>query len=257
MANRAIKRIQKEIQDLEESKVILQESGIYFHYEDSDIKKLYVMMIGPSETPYEDGFYFFQFQYPDNYPMTPPVAKYMTQGFMGNVTNGREKLVRFNPNLYENGKVCLSMLNTWKGPGWVPTNTIINVFVAIQALVLTKNPLENEPGFEIESARDEMEKLEFSEKYRIYNGMIEYANYKIAIMQMYENPPFHADIFKPIMRDHIRKNVEKWKNKIEERRGQVGINGRNYEMTFYGMKGILNYDEIYERMRELEQSFVE
>lgn len=28
--------------------------------------------------------------------------------------------VRFNPNLYNCGKVCLSLLGTWAGPGWDP-----------------------------------------------------------------------------------------------------------------------------------------
>ena len=56
--------------------------------------------------------------------------------------------IRFNPNLYTSGKVCLSMLNTWKGPGWVPTNTVSNILVAIQALVFNQEPLRNEPGFE-------------------------------------------------------------------------------------------------------------
>ena len=26
-----------------------------------------------------------------------------------------------NPNLYVNEKICLSMINTWSGPGWLPS----------------------------------------------------------------------------------------------------------------------------------------
>lgn len=34
--------------------------------------------------------------------------------------------VRFNPNLYNCGKVCLSLLGTWSGPSWDPaTSTIL------------------------------------------------------------------------------------------------------------------------------------
>jgi hypothetical protein len=34
--------------------------------------------------------------------------------------------VRFNPNLYINGKVCLSLLGTWSGPSWNPkTSTLL------------------------------------------------------------------------------------------------------------------------------------
>lgn len=36
--------------------------------------------------------------------------------------------VRFNPNLYACGKVCLSLLGTWTGPSWVPgTSTLLQV----------------------------------------------------------------------------------------------------------------------------------
>jgi Ubiquitin-conjugating enzyme len=31
--------------------------------------------------------------------------------------------VRFNPNLYNCGKVCLSLLGTWSGPSWSPANS--------------------------------------------------------------------------------------------------------------------------------------
>ena len=36
--------------------------------------------------------------------------------------------VRFNPNLYNCGKVCLSLLGTWSGPSWDPgTSTLLQV----------------------------------------------------------------------------------------------------------------------------------
>ena len=42
--------------------------------------------------------------------------------------------VRFNPNLYNCGKVCLSLLGTWSGPGWVPgESTILQVGCPVPA----------------------------------------------------------------------------------------------------------------------------
>ncbi len=36
--------------------------------------------------------------------------------------------VRFNPNLYNCGKVCLSLLGTWSGPSWQPgISTLLQV----------------------------------------------------------------------------------------------------------------------------------
>lgn len=56
---------------------------------------------------------------------------------------------RLNPNLYEDGKVCLSLLGTWHGKGsetWSPLSNILQVLVSIQGLVLVKNPYYNEAG---------------------------------------------------------------------------------------------------------------
>lgn len=59
--------------------------------------------------------------------------------------------LRLNPNLYANGKVCLSLLNTWSGSGcelWKPSkSTMLQVLVSIQALILNSKPYFNEPGF--------------------------------------------------------------------------------------------------------------
>ena len=59
--------------------------------------------------------------------------------------------LRLNPNLYDCGKVCLSLLNTWSGNKnemWMPkTSTMLQVLVSIQALILNTNPFFNEPGY--------------------------------------------------------------------------------------------------------------
>ena len=60
-----------------------------------------ILIIGPFDTPYEGGFFHFYLRFSPNYPRCPPRVKFMTTG------SGR---VRFNPNLYCNGKVCLSIL---------------------------------------------------------------------------------------------------------------------------------------------------
>ena len=60
--------------------------------------------------------------------------------------------LRLNPNLYNCGKVCLSLLGTWPGEQtemWVPgQSTMLQVLVSIQALILNARPFFNEPGYE-------------------------------------------------------------------------------------------------------------
>ena len=83
-----------------------------------------VMIVGPSRTPYEDGLFFFDFQLSSDYPQSPPVGHYYSY-----CTD------RLNPNLYEDGKVCVSLLGTWSGKGtesWTPNSNMLQLLVSIQ-----------------------------------------------------------------------------------------------------------------------------
>ncbi|EPS73455.1 hypothetical protein M569_01301, partial [Genlisea aurea] len=96
-------------------------------------------IIGAQGTPYYDGLFFFDISFPSNYPNVPPTVHYYSGG------------LRINPNLYESGHVCLSLLNTWAGSQkelWIPgVSTMLQVLVSIQALILNANPCFNEPGY--------------------------------------------------------------------------------------------------------------
>ncbi len=239
LSSRAIKRIQRDLADIlsENGRNELAENGIYVHVKDEDMKRVYVMFVGQSNTPYEHGFYFIEFTYPDDYPMSPPVAKYCTQGYLP----GTSSSIRFNPNLYICGKVCLSMLNTWEGPCWVPTNTLTNVFMAIQALVLNETPLHNEPGYAALPAQDP--------SIQAYNRMIEYANCKIAILEMMRNPPKNFEVFVPVMEEYFMKHYDEIVAHVHKVRDILG--GKPIHCNAYGSVHIsANYEEILEKMAQ-------
>ncbi|CAN1281607.1 Putative ubiquitin-conjugating enzyme E2 38 [Linum perenne] len=106
-------------------------------YEDQ-IDILRAVIVGAAGTPYHDGLYFFDIAFPTDYPKSPPKVMYRSSG------------LRINPNLYANGRVCLSLINTWGGKKvekWNPAeSTILQVLLSIQALVLNERPYFNEPG---------------------------------------------------------------------------------------------------------------
>ena len=133
----AQKRISKDIINFQKSG--LNKEGIYCHFDEENIENLKALIIGPKNTPYENGFYLFKINFPNDYPFSPPKVKFLTY----------ESGVRFNPNLYTNGKVCLSILGTWSGPGWTTCLGLNTVLLSIQSL-LNENPIQNEPGFENE-----------------------------------------------------------------------------------------------------------
>lgn len=83
------------------------------------------VVTGPVDTPYALGCFEFDIFCPPEYPSIPPLVHFATTG--GGV-------VKFNPNLYAEGKVCLSLLGTFSGADatekWDPTrSTIYQVLV--------------------------------------------------------------------------------------------------------------------------------
>ena len=80
---------------------------------------------------------------PSEYTDSPPMINLQTTG---------NQTVRFNPHLYHDGKVCLSILNTWHGrpeERWNgQTSSFLQVLVSIQSLILVSEPYFNEPGYE-------------------------------------------------------------------------------------------------------------
>ena len=108
---------------------------------DDDVRHLRALIIGPPDTPYEFGFFEFQIRFPKDYPIKSPSVVC--------VTTNRGK-TRFNPNIYAQGKVCLSILGTWhgeKGEEWSSAQGLESVLLSIQSL-MSPNPWENEPGEE-------------------------------------------------------------------------------------------------------------
>ncbi|KAF9127721.1 hypothetical protein BGW39_005675 [Mortierella sp. 14UC] len=104
---------------------------------------LRVLIQGPDHTPYRNALFLFDFILPSQFPSQPPIA------FFHSWTGG---IGRINPNLYEDGNVCLSLLNTWHGKDqtetWTPSSSILQLLISLQGLVLVPEPYYNEAGFE-------------------------------------------------------------------------------------------------------------
>ncbi|XP_027365605.1 probable ubiquitin-conjugating enzyme E2 23 isoform X2 [Abrus precatorius] len=136
---------------------------IYVRVYEDRMDLLRAVIVGPYGTPYQDGLFFFDFHLPPEYPDVPPSAYYHSGGW------------RINPNLYEEGKVCLSLLNTWTGRGnevWDPkSSSILQVLVSLQGLVLNSKPYFNEAGYDkqIGTAEGEKNSLSYNENTFLLN----------------------------------------------------------------------------------------
>ncbi|WWC92891.1 uncharacterized protein L201_007853 [Kwoniella dendrophila CBS 6074] len=131
--------IAKELAILTTSLPVAWHSTIFLRVDETRVDVLKAMIIGPEGTPYENGCFIFDIFLPLDYNQRCPNVKSMT-------TNGGK--YRLNPNLYADGKVCLSLLGTWSGPGWISgQSTLLQVLISISSLILCEEPYTNEPGW--------------------------------------------------------------------------------------------------------------
>lgn len=191
------KRILNDYRVLMKNTETLHESGVHFQFDEDNLSKMKALIIGPPDTPYENGFYFFHITFPPEYPNLPPKFTY--------ATNFRK--TRFNPNLYVCGKVCLSLLNTWHGggEGWTPANNVMSILNSIQALVLNDYPLVNEPGYEI-----------MSKEHENYNEVIRHENLYTAVHRMIKLLPDDFKCFDEIVKKYFLKNLDWYLRKTAE-----------------------------------------
>ncbi|KAI6105628.1 hypothetical protein F5141DRAFT_1189440 [Pisolithus sp. B1] len=171
--------IAKELAVLTTNLPVSWDSSVFLRVDENRVDIIKALIIGPEGTP----FLFDIFLGP-TYNHTPPSVKYMT-------TNGGK--YRFNPNLYADGKVCLSLLGTWSGPGWISgRSTLLQVLVSIQSMILCDEPYLNEPGWANAGGTSQS---------KAYSANVRRMVVKTAMLGYLKNPP---EPFGDVIRTHYR-----------------------------------------------------
>ena len=216
-----VKRLVRDVKDI--IKKPLLDNGIIYSHSDEDLLKGYAIIFGPPDTIYENGVYFFEFNFPKTYPFSPPKLTYLTN-------NGK---TRFNPNLYRNGKVCVSILNTWRGPGWTSCMTIRTILITLTTLLHNK-PLLNEPGVN-----------ENHRSFNSYNKIIQYRNFDTAIRNVLTKnllPPNFTSLW-PLIKKHFEKNKQSILNKLDTLIKEQS-SPKEYHAAIYSMTCTIDYNYI-------------
>lgn len=234
ISKETISRLLKDVKQIIKNPLI--EEGIYYIHDDVDMLKGYAMIIGPEDTPYFGGFYFFELNYPHDYPHSPPKVKYCTNGYN----------IRFNPNLYCCGKVCISLLNTWRGDQWTSCQTISTVLLTLCTL-LCNNPLLNEPGVDLNH-----------KDVKNYTDIIEFANIDIAICDIVLKKegiylPFFDNFYTFIV-ENFNKNYNKIIEFAEKKSTEKYPEPKTLTTGFYSMKVLLNYQHIISKLMLTNQN---
>lgn len=236
----SIHRLLKDVKDI--LKNPLHDNGIYYKHDDEDMLKGYALIIGPTETPYFGGNFFFEFLFPYNYPYSPPKVKFCTGG----------EDVRFNPNLYTSGKVCLSVLNTWTGDQWTSSQSISTILLNLCTLFCS-NPLLNEPGIN-----------KFHIDLENYNKIIEYENLNIAIgdillqelddiekpkkLDLIKKTNYFSFLFKEIMWENFVKNVDLYLLFAEQKKLEFLTMPTLIKTGIYNLRINIDYEKVLNKL---------
>ncbi|KAF3284280.1 Ubiquitin-conjugating enzyme E2 2 [Orbilia oligospora] len=79
------------------------------------------VIIGPADTPFEDGTFRLVLHFEEQYPNKPPTVKFISQ--------------MFHPNVYATGELCLDILQN----RWSPTYDVAAILTSIQSLLNDPN----------------------------------------------------------------------------------------------------------------------
>ncbi|KAK4449477.1 UBC-like protein [Podospora aff. communis PSN243] len=271
MADQSVFRITKELSDLQKN----SDLSLAVACRDIDVRNVKALIIGPHETPYEFGFFEFAFKFNKDYPRKSPTVNATT-------TNGGR--CRFNPNIYANGRVCLSILGTWRGERgeeWSAAQGLESILLSIQSL-MSSNPYENEPGFEdANEASDKKNQKDYVQKIRhetlrisVIQRLEEYLgisldgsvapptasrdDYDLDMDVMDDDSTVPFEPFKDLCKrrflwyyDSYLAAVQKGKEEVKD--GQL-FTRMPFEGTSNTMEGKFNYTELERRLRNIKKA---
>ena len=217
-----VKRLISDIKEIRKN--YISKDGIYYKHDETNMLLGYALIIGPNDTPYAYGNFLFKFEFPSDYPHRPPIVTYCTN----------DGYTRFHPNLYKNGKVCLSILNTWKGEQWTGCQTIKSILLSLCS-ILDKIPLVNEPG--ISDTHIDIAP---------YNKIVKYKTLDIAISQIITKELLanEFEIFYDIIIENYIKNYDKIVENIETLSNET-ITSRTYNLTIK-----THYKKLHSKLKE-------
>lgn len=178
------KRFLKEIKSLyiQQSKKSFMENDYLIQYDEENINILHTIIKAPYDSIYRHKFIRLDFKIPENYPHSPPEVTF--KNYDG---------VRIHPNMYENGKCCATILNTWGDDifeKWTSSMGIETILLTFHSF-LDNNPYMYEPG-----GRDDP-------NYSVY---VEYQSWVTCLIRYLQNEKI--ELFNQFIHNYLLLNID-------------------------------------------------
>lgn len=228
--SRKVKRLTNEIKILQNCLPLDFANAIFIKYDETRMDVMKALIFGAEGTPYSSGAYLFDIYFDENYPLYPPKVTLMTTGC------GK---IRFNPNLYSNGYVCLSLLGTWSGEAgekWGEQSNLLQVLISLQSIVMSDGIIYNEPAYAQGRYTKSFLGMDLG-----YTNIVKYGNIKYAMTEQIKNPPRgFEEIIKYhfyLKKEEILKECKQWLNEAEMIKNDPKIS-----LEYTGLVSSHNYD---------------
>jgi len=113
------KRLNVELKNLEKNKI---DGIIVKPKSDNNLYEWDAIIVGPKNSPFEDGKFKLTINFGSNYPYSAPSVVFNTQ--------------MWHPNISSSGSICISVLSS----DWSPTLSVQQLLLSICSLLTDPNP---------------------------------------------------------------------------------------------------------------------
>ena len=117
MATNARRRLLKDLAKIKESPT----EGISAAPDDDNIYEWDAVIYGPNNTSWEGGIFILKIKFTEDYPNKAPNVVFKSK--------------MFHPNVYDNGNICLDILDNM----WSPVYDVAAILVSIRSLLCDPN----------------------------------------------------------------------------------------------------------------------
>lgn len=105
------KSTQRILRELQQCQKIENDQVSYVFQEEDDIQRWKAFLVGPPDSAYSKGVFYLSIRFPNDYPIVPPIIKFIT--------------TVFHPNVHQDtGEICLEVLKSDWRPFWTIQSTL-------------------------------------------------------------------------------------------------------------------------------------